>query len=175
MGYWRLSSSPPIGWFDHPPVISTTGGMNEGPPRTDISVWMAVLSKLERSSRTILYIEDHAGSRELVETLLDHSGERLLLAKTGTAGLELARKEVPDLILLDLHLPDIDTPKLVDFLKADETTRAIPIIALTGEEWDERTWIRELPLAGYIKKPLDDFDAFYGLIERCLERPEPSG
>jgi CheY-like chemotaxis protein len=133
---------------------------------------MAVLSKLERSSRTILYIEDHAGSRELVETLLDHSGQaRLLMARTGTAGLKLARKEVPDLILLDLHLPDIDTPKLVESLKEEEATRAIPIIALTGEEWDQRPWIRELPLAGYIKKPLDDFDAFYGLIERCLEGP----
>jgi CheY-like chemotaxis protein len=134
---------------------------------------MAVLSKLDRSSRTILYIEDHAGSRELVETLLDHSGQaRLLMARTGTAGLKLARKEVPDLILLDLHLPDMDTPQLVESLKEDEATRAIPIIALTGEEWDERTWIRELPLAGYIKKPLDDFEAFYGLIERCLEGPK---
>lgn len=133
---------------------------------------MAVLSKLDRSSKTILYIEDHAGSRELVETLLHHGGQaRLLMARTGTAGLELARKEVPDLILLDLHLPDIDTPQLVEALKEDEATRAIPIIALTGEEWDERTWIRELPLAGYIKKPLDDFEAFYGLIERCLEGP----
>jgi CheY-like chemotaxis protein len=133
---------------------------------------MAVLSKLDRSNRTILYIEDHAGSRELVETLLDHSGQaRLIMARTGTAGLKLARKELPDLILLDLHLPDIETPRLVDSLKEDEATRAIPIIALTGEEWDERAWIRELPLAGYIKKPLDDFDAFYGLIERCLEGP----
>lgn len=136
---------------------------------------MAVLSKLDRSSRTILYIEDHAGSRELVETLLHHSGETLFMAKNGTAGLELAREAVPDLILLDLHLPDVDTPELVEALKEDEATRAIPIIALTGEEWDARPWIRELPLAGYIRKPLDDFDAFYGLIERCLERPKATG
>jgi CheY-like chemotaxis protein len=136
---------------------------------------MAVLSKQGRSSRTILYIEDHAGSRELVETLIHHSGERLLMARTGAAGLELAREELPDLILLDLHLPNVDTPRLVESLKEDEATRAIPIIAVTGEEWDERSWIKELPLAGYIKKPLDDFDAFYGLIERCLERPGVPG
>jgi two-component system, cell cycle response regulator DivK len=81
--------------------------------------------------RRILIIEDVELNRDLLVQLLEEEYE-ILTAVDGAAGLEVARRECPDLILMDLSLPVVDGWEVTRRLKAEPETRAIPVIALTA-------------------------------------------
>ena len=81
---------------------------------------------------TILYIEDNPDNKTLVQRALEAKGYTLLWATTGLNGLEQAGTQKPDLILLDINLPDIDGYEVARRLKADPNLRTIPIIAITA-------------------------------------------
>ena len=107
--------------------------------------------------RTLLYIEDNLSNLTLIERLLQaHPGVRLLTAMQGTLGLDLARQQHPDLILLDVHLPDVPGWEVLARLQADESTRQIPVVVISADATERQ--IERLRHAGahaYLTKPLD--------------------
>lgn len=85
--------------------------------------------------KTILQIEDNYANRRLVERVLEPCGYRLLHASDGQSGIDTALQELPDLILLDMGLPDMDGQTLVSILRETPSLSSVPIVALTA--WPE--------------------------------------
>jgi two-component system cell cycle response regulator DivK len=103
----------------------------------------------------VLVVEDNPANMTLATFLLKSAGHTVLSATDAESGLTLARAEQPDLILMDIQLPGMDGLQATALLKADEATRAIPVIALTAlaMKGDEER-IRAAGCDGYIAKPL---------------------
>jgi two-component system, cell cycle response regulator DivK len=103
----------------------------------------------------VLVVEDNPANMTLATFLLKSAGHTVLSATDAESGLTLARSEQPDLILMDIQLPGMDGLQATALLKADEATRAIPVIALTAlaMKGDEER-IRAAGCDGYIAKPL---------------------
>ncbi|MFL5576363.1 MAG: PAS domain S-box protein [Gemmatimonadaceae bacterium] len=118
---------------------------------------------------TLLYVEDNLANLSLVETiLLARPGWRTIPALQGQLGVELAREHLPDLVLLDLHLPDIPGEEVLRRLRADARTAAVPVIVVSADATS--TSLDRLRAAGadaYLTKPLD-VDEFLRVIERFL-------
>jgi PAS domain S-box-containing protein len=107
--------------------------------------------------RTILYIEDNPSNLELVERVLaTRPGLKLISAMQGSRGIELARDHRPDVILLDLHLPDMSGEEVLRALREDPATEQMPIVVITADA--TRRTFSELFAAGaddFLTKPLD--------------------
>ncbi len=105
---------------------------------------------------TILIVEDNELNLKLLKDILDFQGYSTVATGLGAAAVDLARQHHPDLILMDIQLPDISGEEAARRLKADEQTRAIPIIAVTAFAM---TGDRERILHGgcddYISKPFN--------------------
>jgi two-component system cell cycle response regulator DivK len=105
---------------------------------------------------TILYIEDDLQNRVLVQRVLDAAGFTTIGAEDGREGLKLAQELVPDLILMDINLPEMDGYEVTLRLRAIEALAHVPIVALTANVMKGD---REKSLAagcdGYIQKPID--------------------
>jgi two-component system phosphate regulon response regulator PhoB len=88
--------------------------------------------------RTVVVVEDEADIQEVIEYNLRREGFRVICAQDGESGLRRAREESPDLVLLDLMLPDVDGVEVCRLLKENPLTRTIPVIMVTakGEESD---------------------------------------
>jgi len=112
----------------------------------------------------VLVVEDNAANMTLAVFLLTSAGHSVLSVTDAEAGLTLARNEKPDLILMDIQLPGMDGLQATALLKADDATRAIPVIALTAlaMKGDEER-IRAAGCNGYISKPLN-YRAFLATI-----------
>lgn len=80
----------------------------------------------------ILLAEDSQDAREVIVEFLAEAGFHVLEAETGPDALELARNELPDLILMDLTLPGLSGGEAIQALRADQRTRSIPVAVLTG-------------------------------------------
>jgi signal transduction histidine kinase len=105
--------------------------------------------------RTVLVVEDNPVNRKLARNVLRARGYRVLEADTGEEGIELARRERPHLILMDLQLPGLDGMEATRRLKADPATREIPVVALSAHAQDaDEERAREAGCAGYIAKPI---------------------
>ncbi|TAN79872.1 MAG: response regulator [Gallionella sp.] len=104
--------------------------------------------------KTILIIEDNPSHMRLAELLLEKSGYAVLGAACAEAGMQLARERRPDLILMDIHLPDMDGLEATRWLKRADATRDIPVIAVTAylAEHPEAE-IRAAGCAATISKP----------------------
>lgn len=122
---------------------------------------------------TILVIEDDRYSARLVRRALEPYPYRLLHAADGETGLELARQERPDLILLDLGLPDVEGQTLVGLLRQAPGLAQVPLIAVTA--WPPDT---AKPMAeaygcdGYISKPISP-RTFHAQIANYLVAKDP--
>jgi len=104
----------------------------------------------------ILYVEDNDDNVYMLKNRLERRGHAVLVARDGRAGVEAARAELPDLILLDLGLPVIDGWEAARLLKADERTRAIPVIALSAHAMaGDRAHALEAGCDDYDTKPVD--------------------
>lgn len=106
--------------------------------------------------KTILQIEDNYANRRLVERILEREGYRSLYAADGQSGIELALQELPDLILLDMGLPDMDGQTLVSILRESSGLENVPIVALTA--WPEEIaneMAARYGCDGCITKPID--------------------
>ncbi|RZL35537.1 MAG: response regulator [Rubrivivax sp.] len=116
-----------------------------------------ILPLAESRPATVLYVEDNPASRRLVEELLlDRHDLRLLSATDGQAGVEMARAERPDVILMDNNMPTMTGREAQALLKADPRTAHIPVIALTANAMPDAA-VSSLA-AGYFRyltKPLD--------------------
>jgi two-component system cell cycle response regulator DivK len=121
-------------------------------------------------SRTILIVEDHELNMRLWNDVLEAQGYSLLKTALGIEALEIAREHHPDLILLDIRLPDISGLEVARRLKGDEATRSIPVIALTAFAQTEHQ--REALASGcdgYISKPVNVVN-FLKTVESWLGR-----
>jgi len=104
---------------------------------------------------TVLVVEDNPVNRKLARNVLRSRGYRVLEADTGEEGIEIARSERPHLILMDLQLPGLDGIEATRRLKADPSTRHIPVIALSAHAQDtDEARALEAGCAGYIAKPI---------------------
>jgi signal transduction histidine kinase/ActR/RegA family two-component response regulator len=124
--------------------------------------------------RTVLYIEDNVSNLRLLELLFsDWPNLRLVPAMLGQLGLELAEQHAPDLILLDLHLPDINGEEVLRRLKADPNLQHIPVVILSADATP--TQIRKLQEKGaedYFTKPID-LASFMISLEKYLHFDRP--
>ena len=82
---------------------------------------------------TILYIEDNADNMLLVRRALEARGYRVVGAEDGLTGLSLVEREHPDVVLLDINLPDVDGYEVVRRLRANQTSRSLPVVAITAK------------------------------------------
>lgn len=87
--------------------------------------------------QTILIADDDEGIRALIETTLESPDCRILLAEDGETALELAHRELPDLVILDWMMPKLTGPEIAERLHCDPLTAQIPIVLLTGMSKEE--------------------------------------
>ncbi len=88
--------------------------------------------KRKFENRTILFIDDEEKARQKIEKILTKRKFRVLLSHDGESGLEIAQKEKPDLVLLDVVLPGMSGLEVCKRLKSDDLTKNIPVIFITG-------------------------------------------
>jgi len=122
---------------------------------------------------TILLVEDNEMNRDMLSRRLIRRGYKVLIAEDGGRGEGMARSLAPDLILMDVSLPDVDGLEIARRLKADEETRRIPIIALTAHAMlDDRQQAMAAGCDDYDIKPVE-IDRLLGKIEALLQRVAP--
>jgi len=151
-------------WFDLPltesPIALVAKEGEKTQPLTRISVM-----------RTLLYIEDNLANFELVKQVLSEQPQiELLWAMQGGIGLHLAEERHPDLILLDLHLPDMHGADVLQILKQTKATRDVPVLVLSADATPGQ--IERLMNAGahsYLTKPLD-VKEFLLAVEKLLKK-----
>ncbi len=110
---------------------------------------------LIKQSKRLAYIEDEAEMIDLVRLILGRRGYTILGANGGLEGLELVRNELPDLVLLDLMMPDMDGWDVYHQIKSDDLTRDIPVIVITAkaQNIDKVLGLRIAKVQDYISKP----------------------
>ena len=120
--------------------------------------------------RRVVYIEDELEMIDLVRLILTRKRFEVLGAGGGREGLDLVRRELPDVVLLDLMMPDMDGWEVYQQLKADETTRNIPVIVVTAkaQNIDKVLGLHIAKVDDYISKPFAPKDLVDSL-ERVLE------
>ena len=120
-------------------------------------------------SKTILIVEDNELNMKLFNDLLEAHGYNTLQVKDGRVVVETTRRMRPDLILMDIQLPEISGLEITKMLKADDDLRAIPVVAVTAfaMKGDEQE-IRSGGCDGYIAKPIS-VASFLQTVSRFLE------
>lgn len=114
----------------------------------------------------ILYVEDNHQNMRLVRKILRHAGYEVLEAPDGLTGVDVALNEAPDLILMDVNLPDIDGLEATARIKSAAHTARTPVIALTANAMvGDREKILEAGCDGYLPKPVSKGE----LIETVLQ------
>ena len=106
--------------------------------------------------KTVLLADDHEDSLAVFATMLEHHGYRVLRARTGTEALELARRELPDLILMDLWMPEIDGWEATRTLKADGQTAGIQVVAISANvQMEVRQRAFDAGCVSFLEKPIE--------------------
>lgn len=124
-----------------------------------------------RHHKRILIVEDHSDSCLWISAVLGQSGYKTMEARDGTLGVQIARKEKPDLILLDIHIPAGSGFFVLESLKKVEETRGIPVIVMTGDVEVNIEDLQHRGAAAVFKKPMD-VEAFVKTIKTVLENYE---
>ena len=118
--------------------------------------------------KKILVVEDDEKNMYLIGFLLKNKGYEVLEAWTGEEGVELAIKERPDLIIMDIQLPDIDGLEATKRIRESEADGKIPIVALTSYAMTgDREKALDAGCTDYLEKPIDP-ETFIGEIEKHL-------
>jgi two-component system cell cycle response regulator DivK len=121
----------------------------------------------------ILIIEDNEKNLKLVRDVLQVKGHATLEAGTAEDGIALARERKPDLILMDIQLPGMSGIEALKVLRADATTAAIPVIAVTASVMQQdRRLITEAGFDGYVGKPIN-LKEFLEAVRSTLEDHRP--
>ena len=127
------------------------------------------------NNKMLLYVEDNPANMRVVEAIFERKENiNLLTATNGKYGLELAKKYLPDLILLDIHLPKMSGYEILKKLKEDSTTKHIPVIALTADAMplDIEKGL-EAGFFQYVTKPIK-INLFMDAINNALDETERS-
>ncbi len=113
------------------------------------------LTKAGPMTKTVMIVEDNDLNMKLFHDLLDAHGYQTLQTRNGMEALSLAREHVPDLILMDIQLPEVSGLEVTKWLKDDDKLRSIPVVAVTAfaMKGDEER-IREGGCEAYISKPI---------------------
>ena len=120
---------------------------------------------------TILLIEDNEQNCYLVTFLLEQNGFKVVAARSGAEGIELASRVQPDLIILDIQLPEMDGYEVARQLRQHPALQEVPIVAVTSYAMaGDRERILAARCTGYLEKPIDP-DTFVKEIERFLRPP----
>ena len=121
----------------------------------------------EEARAIILIAEDHEDSREALRTLLDAFGYRVELATNGREAVEVALSRQPDLVLMDVMMPEVDGFQATQTLRSARGFRQVPILALTAME-GARERVLEAGCNDYIAKPID-VRSFLGKVESWVQ------
>ena len=121
--------------------------------------------------RRVVYIEDEQEMIDLVKLILHRRGFEILGANGGREGLDLVRRELPDLVLLDLMMPDMDGWDVYQQMKADESTQGIPVIVVTAkaQSIDKVLGLHIAKVDDYISKPFSPQE-LVDSVEKVLKR-----
>jgi two-component system cell cycle response regulator DivK len=123
----------------------------------------------------ILIVEDNELSRDMLSRRLRRKGFEVLVATDGQEGIAMAQRELPDLVLMDLSLPDLDGWEATRRLKKDLKTQHIPVIALTAHAMSgDREKAIDAGCDEYDTKPID-LRRLLSKMVRFVEDPEPGG
>ena len=129
-----------------------------------------VPSRTRLDGARLLCIEDNVYNVELVEEVVRAAGAQFMSATEGRRGLKLAAESRPDLVLLDLNLPDLDGQEVLRLLRDDDATRVIPVVVLSADAMPARIGrLREAGADAYLTKPLDS-TLMLQTIARLLNR-----
>lgn len=108
------------------------------------------------ANRRVLVVEDNEKNMKLFRDVLGATGYETLEAASGEAAVALAAERAPDLVLMDIQLPDIDGLQALRRLRADERTAAVPVLALTAQAMHgDRERFLDAGFDGYLSKPVD--------------------
>jgi len=119
--------------------------------------------------KIILIVEDNMKNLRLVNDIMESQGYKTLQAFSGYEGIELTRQKKPDLIIMDIQMPDIDGIQVTRILKQEQETAAIPIIALTAMAMKgDREKIINAGCDAYLQKPIR-FDALIDTVKQWLK------
>ncbi|MEW6707276.1 MAG: PAS domain S-box protein [Pseudomonadota bacterium] len=147
----------PLAMEPHPPAMAQADGGGTGAPP-------------EYHQRLLLYIEDNDTNAEVMRGIMAQRPQvRLLVCKTGAEGLAAVRRAPPHLVLLDMHLPDMDGLALLQALKADPATAEVPVIVVSADATAAR--IRQALAGGavhYVTKPVNVAEML-ALLDETLE------
>ena len=122
------------------------------------------------SKGRILVVEDDIDNYELVRFVLERAGYDVFLAVNGRDGVDAARLQKPDLILMDLGMPEMDGWQAAEKLKSNESTRSIPLVALTAHTLpNERQRAMRAGYNGYVTKPIH-VQGFLDVIHEIFEK-----
>lgn len=122
-------------------------------------------------AKTILIVEDEEAVRELEKFILEQSGYDVMEARDGLEGLAKAEFRKPDLILLDLMMPDVSGGRMFDEMKRHPTTSGIPIVVVTGKPDAHEMFDEEIGPDNVIMKPFEA-DTLLGRIKAHIGDPE---
>ncbi len=116
----------------------------------------------------ILIVEDNEKNMKLVRDVLQFKGYETIEAVTGTDGVRLAKERKPDIILMDIQLPDIDGVEALARLRTDERTASIPVLALTAQAMEgDRDRFLAAGFDGYISKPVNVVELLAVVRQHC--------
>jgi DNA-binding response OmpR family regulator len=127
------------------------------------------------AKKKIVYIEDHADMIDLVTLILEPKGYDIIGAMGGQEGFEAIQREVPDLVLLDLMMPDMDGWEVYQQMKADEELSNIPVIVVTAkaQSIDKVLGLHIAKVDDYVTKPFGPQELLQS-VERVLSKQEAS-
>jgi PAS domain S-box-containing protein len=170
-GEIQVDTAPDVGstfWVELPLASSPMESLPDGAPSSGALVKQLAIRRPAR----ILYIEDNLANLDLVESIFVSFPEvRLIPALRGQRGLDLAREHQPDLILLDLHLPDLSGEVVLRSLRDEPRTSSIPVVIISADATPGR--IRRLRAAGaqeYLTKPVN-VQHFLETVQTLLSEP----
>lgn len=119
----------------------------------------------------ILVVEDNEKNMKLFRDILVASGYRTLEATSGTEAVDMASEHTPDLVLMDIQLPDLDGVQALERLRANASTATIPVLALTAQAMHgDRERFLAAGFDGYLSKPVDVRELIRTVREHC-DRP----
>lgn len=124
-----------------------------------------------KAQKRILLIDDDPDNRDLIRFVLKKGGYEVLETYNGVIGIDLAHKEMPDMVLLDLAMPEMDGWEVARRLKTDPDTKQIKIVALTVRTLaEDRRQAIEAGVDGYLTKPIS-VNTFIDDVGRFLDEP----
>ena len=125
------------------------------------------------NAKTILVVDDDPDTRTYLSTVLEDNGYATMAAQDGTAALAQIEQQAPDLIALDVAMPEKSGVAVYRTLKEDDRLRNIPVIIITGISEDFKKFIstrRQVPPPeGYIAKPVD-YEELLGMVRELLSK-----